>query len=329
VTQFAQQLVNGVVIGALYGLIALGYTMVYGIIQLINFAHGEVFMVGAFGGLFVWTRVIPDGTPAGIALPLVLLGAILTSVTVALIMERFAYRPLRNAPRLAPLITAIGVSLFLQELVRLYYPRCSAADTVGESIPRCGVTQGREYGALTDQQFPSLISGPNIKVGGVQIPRVSIFVVVVAILLMVALSAFVRRSRTGKAMQATAQDRDTAKLMGINTDRIIVVAFVLGAALAGVAGVMQGLQVGTVGFKMGFLAGIKAFTAAVLGGIGNIAGAVLGGFLLGIVEVMATQYAPHPFSGGAWRDVWAFVVLIVLLVFRPSGLLGERVVSRS
>ena len=306
-SQFAQQLVNGVVLGALYGLIALGYTMVYGIIQLINFAHGEVFMVGAFGGLAVQRYVIPDDTPAGIALVLVLLAAILTSVTIALIIERFAYRPLRNAPRLAPLITAIGVSLFLQEMVRLYY---------------------FGGGAKNEQNFPQYITG-GFRVGGVRISYIDLFVVVVAIGLMLALSAFVRKSRTGKAMQATAQDRDTAQLMGVNTDRIIVVAFVLGAALAGVAGVMQGLQVGTVGFKMGFLAGIKAFTAAVLGGIGNIAGAVLGGFLLGILEVMATQYVPGRFGGGAWRDVWAFVVLIVILVFRPSGLLGERVVSRA
>jgi branched-chain amino acid transport system permease protein len=308
VTQFAQQLVNGVVLGALYGLIALGYTMVYGIIQLINFAHGEVFMIGAFGGLTMWRYVLPDNTPAPIALVIVLAAAIVTSVTVALLMERLAYRPLRNAPRLAPLITAIGVSLFLQELVRLRY---------------------FGGGAKSDQVFPQFIGGPNIRIGGVQIARVSVFVVVVAVGLMLALSAFVRKSRTGKAMQATAQDRDTAQLMGIDTDRIIVIAFVLGATLAGVAGVMQGLQVGTIGFRMGFLAGIKAFTAAVLGGIGNIAGAVLGGFLLGIVEVMATQYIPGAFGGGAWKDVWAFVVLIVILVFRPAGLLGERVVSRA
>ncbi|HEX8004063.1 MAG TPA: branched-chain amino acid ABC transporter permease [Mycobacteriales bacterium] len=307
-TQFAQQLVNGVVIGALYGLIALGYTMVYGIIQLINFAHGEVFMVGAFGGLYAYTHWIPDGTPAPVALLLVVLFAMLTSVLLAMIMERFAYRPLRNAPRLAPLITAIGVSLFLQEFVRLYYP---------------------PSGAKTDQQFPALISGAPIKLGGVQVQRVSVFIVGAALVLMVALSTFVRKSKTGKAMQATAQDRDTAQLMGINTDKIIVVAFILGAALAGVAGVMQGLQVGAVGFKMGFLAGIKAFTAAVLGGIGNIAGAVLGGFLLGIIEVMATQYMPGKYGGGAWKDVWAFVVLVIILVFRPTGLLGERVVNRA
>jgi branched-chain amino acid transport system permease protein len=309
VTQFAQQLVNGAVLGALYGLIALGYTMVYGIIQLINFAHGEVFMIGAFGGLTVWRYVLPHSMPAPLALVIVLAAAIVTSVVVALLMERLAYRPLRNAPRLAPLITAIGVSLFLQELIRLRY---------------------FGGGAKSDQPFPQFISSKPVHLpGGVQIPRVSIFIIVTAIILMLALSAFVRGSRTGKAMQATAQDRDTAQLMGIDTDRIIVVAFVLGAALAGVAGVLQGMQVATIGFRMGFIAGIKAFSAAVLGGIGNIAGAVLGGFVIGMVEVMATQYVPGAFGGGAWKDVWAFVVLIGVLVLRPGGLLGERVATRA
>ncbi|HVF03447.1 MAG TPA: branched-chain amino acid ABC transporter permease [Frankiaceae bacterium] len=305
---FAQQLVNGVVIGSLYGLIALGYTMVYGIIQLINFAHGEIFMIGAFGGLAVHIYVLPDGTPALVGLVVVLLAAMATSVATALIVERFAYRPLRNAPRLAPLITAIGVSLFLQEFVRLYY---------------------FGGGAKSDRAFPQFIGGDPIRIGGVQFDRVSVFIVVIAIVLMVALSAFVRNSKTGKAMQATAQDRDTAQLMGINTDRIIIVAFVLGAALAGVAGVMQGMQAGVIGFRMGFLAGIKAFTAAVLGGIGNIAGAVLGGFVLGMAETMAVAYIPGLFGGGAWKDVWAFILLIVILVFRPQGLLGERVVNRA
>jgi branched-chain amino acid transport system permease protein len=310
VKDFAQQLVNGIELGALYGLIALGYTMVYGIIQLINFAHGEVFMVGAMGGLALWNYVLPHSLPTVVSLVLVLLAAVTTSVVVALVMERFAYRPLRNAPRLAPLITAIGVSLMLQELVRLWYPQ----------------GKHRPLGATADQQFPQFVKPNHYTVGGVQIRHITIFIVVVALGLMLALSSFVRKTRTGKAMQATAQDRDTAQLMGIDTDRVIVVAFVLGAALAGVAGVMQGMQVGTIGFRMGFLAGIKAFTAAVLGGIGNIAGAVLGGFLIGIVEAMATQYIPH---GSAWKDVWAFVVLIVVLVFRPAGLLGERVVSRA
>lgn len=304
-SQFLQQLANGVVLGATYGLIALGYTMVYGIIQLINFAHGEIFMVGAFGGLYLYARVLPDAVQANvaIALPLVMLAAIASSVVTALIVERMAYRPLRNAPRLAPLITAIGVSIFLQELVRINYP-----------------------GAKAPVPFPRLIEGPNLEVGGVTLARTALFVIVVSVVLMLALQAFVRTSRTGKAMRATAQDPDTARLMGIDTDRVIVVTFAIGAALAAVAGVMEGMRFVQIGSSMGFIAGLKAFTAAVLGGIGNIAGAVLGGFVLGIVEALATGYMP---SGSQWKDVWAFVVLIAVLVFRPSGLLGERVAARA
>lgn len=303
-TQFLQQLVNGVVLGATYGLIALGYTMVYGVIQLINFAHGEVFMVGGFAGLTAW-----KGLPANlqsnvaVALPVMLIAAMFTSVIVAVLMERFAYRPLRHAPRLAPLITAIGVSIFLQEAVRVYYPN------------------GR-----TAQPFPRLVSGKTFSAGGVTVAWVSLFVVVTAVVLTVMLQTFVRTSRTGKAMRATAQDPDTARLMGIDTDRIIVVTFALGAALAGVAGVMWGMRFVQVEFHMGFTTGLKAFTAAVLGGIGNITGAVLGALVLGLVEAMATQYIPN---GSAYKDVWTFVVLILVLVFRPAGLLGEQVASRS
>lgn len=304
-TQFLQQLSNGIVLGATYGLIALGYTMVYGIVQLINFAHGEIFMVGAFAGLTMYRYVLPSGLQGNVlvALPLVLIAAVAVAVLAAVLMERLAYRPLRSAPRLAPLITAIGVSIFLQEVVRVFYP-----------------------GAKKAESFPRFVTGKNLHVGGVSIAPVSIFVVVVAVVLMFALQAFIRTSRTGRAMRATAQDPDTAKLMGIDTDRIIVTTFAIGAALAGVAGVLQGMRFIQVDFHMGFLAGLKAFTAAVLGGIGNITGAVLGGFLLGIVEVLATQYLP---LGSGYKDVWAFVVLIAVLVFRPSGLLGERVGSRS
>jgi branched-chain amino acid transport system permease protein len=304
VTQFFQQLVNGTVLGATYGLIALGYTMVYGIIQLINFAHGEIFMIGAFSGLTM-LNVLPDWVQRNVlvALPLVLVAAMAGAVVCALLMERLAYRPLRNAPRLAPLISAIGVSIFLQEAVRLYYPH--------GTVPRA---------------FHLTINGPNFQVGGVVVPRVSVFVVAVAVAGMVALATFVRRSKTGKAMRATSQDPDTARLMGIDTDRIIVMTFVIGAALAGVAGVLQGMRFGQVDFRIGFLAGLKAFTAAVLGGIGNITGAVLGGFVLGIVEVLASQYVPN---GTSYKDAFAFLVLILVLVFRPSGLLGERVAARS
>jgi len=305
VRQFAQQLVNGTVLGATYGLIALGYTMVYGIIQLINFAHGEIFMVGAFGGLTAYRYWLPASLASNpwVALPVVMLVAIAVAVATAVLMERLAYRPLRNAPRLAPLITAIGVSIFLQEAVRLFYP-----------------------GGKRQQPFPRMISDGTIDVGGVTVAWVSVFVVATAIALMVALQVFVKTTRMGKAMRATSQDPETARLMGIDVDRVIVLTFVLGAALAGVAGVMQGMRFVQIDFRIGFLAGLKAFTAAVLGGIGNINGAMVGGFVLGIVEAMATQYVPH---GSSWKDVWAFVVLILVLVVRPGGLLGERVTARA
>jgi len=301
-SQFLQQFANGLVLGSTYALIALGYTMVYGIIQLINFAHGEIFMVGAFGGLATFSWIVPDGTPAPVALAMILVGAIVTSVLAAVLMERLAYRPLRNAPRLAPLITAIGVSIVLQEGVRLFYP-----------------------GAKTALPFPRLISGESLSIGEVTIGRVALAQILTAAVLTVGLTLFIRRTRTGKAMRATAEDPQTAQLMGINVDRIIVITFVIGAALAAVAGVLQGMRFGQIDFRMGFLMGIKAFTAAVLGGVGNLAGAVLGGFLLGLVEVLATEYLP---LGSAWKDVWAFVVLIGILVFRPSGLLGERVAAK-
>ena len=300
---FFQQFANGAILGSTYALIALGYTMVYGIIQLINFAHGEIFMVGAFGGLAAYTWIVPEGAPAGVALVIILVAAITTSVAAAVVMERLAYRPLRNAPRLAPLITAIGVSIVLQELIRLFYPSAKA--------PR---------------PFPRLISGENLRIGEVTISRISAVQFVTAVVLTIALAIFIRRTRTGKAMRATAEDPQTAQLMGINVNRIIVITFVLGAALAAVAGVLHGMRFGQIDFRMGFLLGIKAFTAAVLGGIGNVSGAVLGGFMLGLVEVLATEYLP---LGSAWKDVWAFAVLIAVLVLRPSGLLGERVGARA
>jgi branched-chain amino acid transport system permease protein len=302
-----QQLVNGLTLGSLYALIAVGYTVVYGIVQLINFAHGEVFMIGAFGALATWS-VLFKGTLALWVLPVMMLGAIAASVGVAVVMERFAYRPLRHAPRLAPLITAIGVSVFLQEAVRLFYP-----------------------GAKSKLPFPPIevVTGPAIQIGGLTIQRAAIFTVAALIVCAALLWYFVNRTKLGRGMQAVSQDPDTARLMGINVDRIIVVAFILGAVLAAVAGVAQGLQNQNIDFRIGFLAGLKAFTAAVLGGIGNIAGAVVGGLVLGVVEALATQFIPGQFGGSAWKDVWAFVLLIVVLVFRPQGLLGARVVDRA
>ncbi len=305
--EFLQTLINGLVIGSLYALIAVGYTVVYGIVQLINFAHGEVFMIGAFGSLAVW-QIFFSGNTALWVLPFMVIGAVIASVAVAVAMERVAYRPLRGAPRLAPLITAIGVSVFLQEAVRLFYP-----------------------GAKSKIPYPQIdvVTGPALQVGGLVFPRAAIFTLASLVVCGTLLWFFVYRTKSGRGMQAVSQDPDTARLMGINVDRIIVIAFALGAVLAAVAGIAQGLLNSNIDFRMGFLAGLKAFTAAVLGGIGNIPGAILGGLVLGLVESFATQYIPGQFGGPAWKDVWAFVLLIVVLVFRPQGLLGARVVDRA
>jgi branched-chain amino acid transport system permease protein len=314
VDQFLQQLINGLSLGSLYALIAVGYTVVYGIIQLINFAHGEVFMIGAFGALTVHTVFFESDQLSLWILPIMVIGAVAASVGIAVLMERFAYRPLRNAPRLAPLITAIGVSIFLQELVRLYYGQIPGMEDAKRAIP-----------------FPQIefVTGDPIPLGGVVVQRAAAFTIVALIVCTVLLWVFVNRTRTGRAMQATSQDPDTARLMGINVDRIIVIAFCVGAALAAIAGIAHGLRYTQIDFRIGFLAGLKAFTAAVLGGIGNIYGAVVGGLVLGLAEAMAIQYVPGQFGGTAWKDVWAFVLLILVLVFRPQGLLGARVVDRA
>ena len=312
---FFQQLVNGLSLGALYALIAVGYTVVYGIVQLINFAHGEIFMMGAFGALSTYMLVTAgNGSLATWLLLPMLIGGMAISIGAALATERFAYRPLRNAPRLAPLITAIGVSVFLQEFVRLFYGRIPGFPDAKQAIP-----------------FPQIegVTGPAVALGSVLIQRAAIFTIVALVICAGFLFFFVNRTRLGRAMQATSQDPDTARLMGINVDKIIMVAFALGAALAAVAGLAHGLRYTNIDFRMGFLAGLKAFAAAVLGGIGNINGAVLGGILLGVIEVMATTYIPGTMGGSAWKDVWAFVLLILVLVFRPQGLLGARVVDRA
>ncbi len=302
-----QQLINGLTTGSLYALIAVGYTVVYGIVQLINFAHGEVFMIGAFGALATHTLFAGETTSIWV-LPLMVIGAVTASIVVAVAIERFAYRPLRHAPRLAPLITAIGVSVFLQEAVRLFYP-----------------------GAKSPLVFPQIdhVTGAAIEIGDLTIRRASIFTVGALVVCSILLWWFINRTKTGRGMLAVSQDPDTARLMGINVDRIIVIAFALGAFLAGIAGIAQGLQTSNISFIMGFTAGLKAFTAAVLGGIGNVTGAVVGGLVLGVAEALATQFIPGQFGGSAWKDVWAFVLLIVVLVFRPQGLLGARVVDRA
>ena len=310
---FLQQLINGLSLGALYALIAVGYTVVYGIVQLINFAHGEIFMMGAFGSLATWL-VVPGSSRSLLMLPIMLIGGVAVAVGIALLTERLAYRPLRNAPRLAPLITAIGVSIFLQEFVRLFFGSIPSFPDAKSAIP-----------------FPQIdvVTGPAVNLGGVIIQRAALFTLIALAVSATFLFIFVNRTRLGRAMQATSQDPDTSRLMGINVDKIIMVAFALGAALAAVAGLAWGLRYTNIDFRMGFLAGLKAFTAAVLGGIGNINGAVLGGLVLGVVETLATSFIPGTFGGSAWKDVWAFVLLILVLVFRPQGLLGARVVDRA
>ncbi|MER5734209.1 MULTISPECIES: branched-chain amino acid ABC transporter permease [unclassified Streptomyces] len=307
--ELPQQLVNGLLLGSMYGLVAVGYTMVYGIVQLINFAHGEIFMTGGFGALTVWL-ILPGGTSMWVALPLMIIGAVIVATTIAVGAERFAYRPLRGGPRLAPLITAIGLSLALQYAVWVWYPEAKSART-----------------------FPQIPGGP-IELGPVTIQTGDVFLAIAAPLCMGFLGFFVMRTRIGRGMQATAQDPDTAKLMGINTDRIITVAFALGAVFAAVGAVAYGLKYGVVEYEMGFLLGLKAFTAAVLGGIGNIYGAMIGGLVLGIAETMATAYVDQvpgmeQLGGQSWANVWAFVLLIVVLLVRPQGLLGERVADRA
>ncbi|WP_232549799.1 branched-chain amino acid ABC transporter permease [Propioniciclava soli] len=316
---FLQQLVNGLSLGALYALIAVGYTVVYGIVQLINFAHGEIFMVGAFGAYTTWMLMgapasLSVGIALGVVLPAMLLGGIVTSVTVALLMERLAYRPLRSAPRLAPLISAIGISIALQEAVRLFYGRIPGFPDSRRAIP-----------------FPVIegITGRTVQFGGLTIQYSALFTLGALAVCTVLLWWFVNKTRMGRAMQATSQDADTSRLMGINVDRAIATAFAVGAALAAVAGLAHGLRYNNIDPLMGFLSGLKAFTAAVLGGIGNINGAVVGGLTLGVVEAMATTFIPGQFGSSAWKDVWAFVLLILVLVFRPQGLLGAKVVDRA
>jgi branched-chain amino acid transport system permease protein len=306
---FIQQIINGLTLGAVYAMVALGYTMVYGIIQLINFAHGEVVMIGAMVAFSVIGALL--GTHTGLPAPLiVVLGgavAIPVCMAVAYAMERIAYRPLRGAPRLAPLITAIGMSIILQQIAMLVWNRNPLA-------------------------FPQILENKVYHVGGATVSTVQLAIWFIAVAMMTALSLMVYRTRLGIAMRATSQNPQVAGLMGIDIDRVIGATFVIGAALAAVAGVMVGTYYGIAHYTMGSLLGLKAFCAAVLGGIGNLPGAMLGGFILGIVEALGAGYIGDftgNWFGSNYQDVFAFIVLILVLVFRPSGLLGERVGERT
>ena len=299
---FLQQLVNGLTIGMIYALIALGYTIVYGIVQLINFAHGEIFMVGAYLGLFVYSVLAQWGLISGGAvccLPPIFLLSMFAAAGLGWTIERFAYRPLREAPRLAPLITAIGVSFLLQNAVMLIF-------------------------GPADKSYPAIVTVHKITRGTVTVTNLQVLITLIALSLMAALHFFIKHTRTGRAMRALADDRVAAHLVGINVNQVISIAFLIGSGLAGAAGVMFGMYYNTINFHDGYLAGLKAFTAAVLGGIGNIPGAMLGGVLIGVLEGLGAGYL-----SSQWKNVFAFFILILILLFRPSGLLGSRVVKKA
>ncbi len=306
-TLLLQELVVGITTGAIYALIALGYTMVYGIIELINFAHGDIFMIGTlisitiFGFLGITNNSQPTGLTLAAVLIITCLGAMLVCAVLGVVIERVAYRPLRNAPRLAPLISAIGVSLILEDV-------------------------GKLWKGVNFVSFPQIFPQINYSLGGVSISSVNILVIVVSLVLMVGLQWMVTSTRIGRAMRAVAQDREAAALMGVNVDRIIAITFFIGAGLAGAAGFIYGLQYGSTIFIIGFQLGLIAFTAAVLGGIGNLVGAMLGGVLIGIIEALASLIPDTvlPHGGAAWHQAIIFAILILILVFRPSGLLGQR-----
>ncbi len=303
---FIQQIINGLVLGSVYALIALGYTMVYGIINLINFAHGEVLMVGA---LTSWTVVtaLQDTMPGWLLLLLSVIVAMVVCSVLNFAVEKLAYRPLRGAPRLAPLITAMGVSLLLQTLAMIIWKP--------------------NY-----KSFPILLPSEPYNVFGAVINTTQIVILVVTALALASLMYLVNMTRLGRAMRATAENPRVAGLMGVRPDTVISATFIIGAALAALAGVMYAANYGTVQHTMGFLPGLKAFTAAVFGGIGNLPGAMIGGVLLGLIEALGAGYI-GVLTGGVlgshYSDIFAFMVLILILTLRPQGLLGERVADRA
>ena len=326
---FVQQLVNGLTLGAVYAVVALGYTMVYGIVQLINFAHGEVVMIGAMVAFSVLAAFAGTTLPPLVVMLVAVMAAIPACMAVGYVMERMAYRPLRQAPRLAPLITAIGIAIILQTIARIIWTPDPLA-------------------------FRQVIKSETYSIfGNATITNIQIGIIVLSVMMMAALAVLVYRTKLGCAMRATAQNPTVAGLMGVDINRLISMTFVIGAALAAVAGVMIGAYYGRVHYTMGELLGLKAFCAAVLGGIGNIPGAMLGGLLLGLVEALGAGYigdltnlchiqgistwltercannGSFVLFGSNYQDVFAFVVLILVLLFRPSGLLGERVGDRA
>ena len=298
--EFFQQLTNGLAVGSIYALIALGYTMVYGVLKLINFAHGDLFTIGAYLGMTLLASFALHET-LGPFIGLVVLALMVMGLVAILgaIVERTAYRPLRESPRLSAVVSALGASIFLQNAVMLI------------------------YGARFQVYPEDLIPETAVDLFGLYIPMVRILVLCASLVLMAALYTFIQKTRIGTAIRAAAIDQDAARLMGIDVNRVILLVFLIGPALGGAAGLMVGLQYGQINFTMGWTYGMKAFTAAILGGIGNIPGAMLGGLLLGVIEALGSAYISI-----AWKDAIAFFVLILILIVRPTGLLGERVADK-
>lgn len=298
--EFFQQLTNGLAVGGIYALIALGYTMVYGVLKLINFAHGDLFTIGAYLGL---TLLVSLGLFSEIGtLPSIVLLVIMVMGLVAIIgalLERVAYRPLRKSHRLTAVVSALGASIFFQNAIMAIY--------------------GPKSKVYPNNILPKI----NIDILGVDIPLIRILMFLASLLLMAGLYFFIQKTKMGTAIRAAAIDQGAAKLMGINVDRVIMIVFCIGPALGGAAGLMVGIYYGSINFNMGWIYGLKAFTAAILGGIGNIPGAMLGGLLLGVVEAMGAAYISI-----AWKDAIAFLVLILILILRPTGILGERVAEK-
>ncbi|MEJ6004494.1 branched-chain amino acid ABC transporter permease [Paucibacter sp. AS339] len=304
---FFQQIINGLVLGSMYALVALGYTMVYGIINLINFAHGEILMVGALVSWTVVSALADSGLPGWLLMLIALACAVVVCVTLNFLVEKIAYRPLRNAPRLAPLITAMGMSLLLQTLAMIIWKP-------------------------NPKPFPLLLPTTPIDLGGPVITVTQCVILGSTVMILATLMWLVNHTKLGRAMRATAENPRVAGLMGVKPDFIISTTFVIGAALAAVAGLMWAANYGTVQHTMGFMPGLKAFTAAVLGGIGNLAGAMVGGILLGLIEAIGAGYLGEltgGILGSHYADIFAFVALILVLTLRPSGLLGERVADRA
>jgi branched-chain amino acid transport system permease protein len=292
---FLQQLVNGITLGGVYALVALGYTMVYGIIQLINFAHGEIFAAGGYMGVILISWMVAQGYPPFVCLGVALVLAMGYCALLAMAVEKLVYKPLRSSSRLSVLLSALGMSIFLQNGLML--------------------TQG-----VYDRAYPGEMVQGGFEIGGAVVSYMQVVIVGITVVLLVGLNFLVFKTRIGKAMRATAQDKTMSALVGINSSRIISLTFAIGAALACAAGIMVGMYYGSVRYDMGFVLGVKAFSAAVLGGIGNITGAMLGGLLIGMIEVFAAGYI-----SSEYKDVFAFIILIGVLYFMPTGIMGENV----